>query len=322
MRASLIIGHEAGKALAAAWQIPYVGVHHMQAHLLTPRLASSLKGNSRSELTTPKFPFLSILVSGGHTLFVYSKGLTDHEVMGNTIDIAIGSSLDKAGRDILPDTVLQGKQNITGYGKLLEQFAFPNGSRDYEDYRAPRTREDEISPRPSSWGWALPAPLVTSRDLRLSFSSFLSSVQKILGEKRSPEGVSDRERADLARATMAAVFEHLGSRLVMALEHIKRERRETVETIVISGGVASNRFLMKVLRSYVNIRGFGHVEFVTPPPELCTDNAAMIGWAGIEMYEMGLCTDPNSKALKTWSLDPESDGNGFWDVGVWKKIDS
>lgn len=318
MRASLIIGHEAGKSLAAAWQIPYVGVHHMQAHLLTPRLASSLKSDSGSELT-PEFPFFSILVTGGHTLLVYSRGPARHQVLGSTIDVAIGSSLDKSGRDILPDSVLQGKQSITAYGRLLEEFAFPNGPRDYNDYRAPKTRREEIAGRPSRWGWTFPAPLATSRDLRLSFSSIPSALQKILGDRKPREGISEEERVDLARGTMTAAFEHLGSRLALALEYLKREEREIVKTVVVSGGVASNCFLMKVLRSFVKVRGFGHVEFIAPPPELCTDNAAMIGWAGIEMYEMGWYTDPSSKAVKTWSLESESDGEGFWDVGGWKR---
>ena len=319
MRSNLSVGLDTAKGLALAWQIPFVGVHHMQAHLLTPRLVSSVKGGSWAQLTSPKFPFMSLLTSGGHTLLVNSTTLTDHEVLAETGDTAIGDTIDKAARVILPESLIQSKKG-TAYGRLLEQFAFPNGPQDYADYRPPLTRADEIIPHKSDWGWSLTTPLAKSRDLRFSFSGLATSIENIVKEKtKDRKEMSEKERIDLARAAMTTSFEHLASRLVLALQSLDPRKRKAVNTIVISGGVASNKFLMKVMKTFLHARGFGHIEFVTPPPYLCTDNAAMIGWAGIEMFEMGWSTDLSTRALKKWSLDSRAEDGGILGPVGWKK---
>jgi N6-L-threonylcarbamoyladenine synthase len=153
MRSNLFTGLDTAKGLAVAWQKPLVGVHHMQAHALTPRLVDALqtRGTTRMlpEASTgsinseshcygrpgvqsikpihaePDFPFLSVLASGGHTLLVRSASLTDHEIMASTSDISIGECLDKIARIVLPPEVLQ-TAGSTMYGALLETFAFPH----------------------------------------------------------------------------------------------------------------------------------------------------------------------------------------------------
>lgn len=327
MRSNLSTGLDTGKALSVAWQIPFVGVHHMQAHLLTPRLVSSLEQTKETSLQTqptrPEFPFLSILVSGGHSILVKSASITEHEVMASSVDIAIGESLDKSAREILPSSLLQNAKN-TMYGKMLEQFAFPNGPADYVDYRPPMTRGEEVVKRKSPWGWSLTTPFANTRHLQFSFSSIASAVSKLvsLKEKDGQGGMSHEERVMLARESMRICFEHLASRTVIALEALRQAAKnpdEEVKTLVVSGGVAANKFLMTVLRSFLQARGFGHIDILAPPAYLCTDNAAMIGWAGIEMFEANWQSDLSCRALRKWSLDPSADDGGVLGPTGWRQ---
>lgn len=328
MRSNLSTGLDTGKALSVAWQIPFVGVHHMQAHLLTPRLVSSLnRGQTGSATTTttettPEFPFLSILVSGGHSILVKSKSITEHEVMASSTDIAIGESLDKAARDILPSSLLQNAKT-TMYGKALEQFAFPNGASDYADYRPPMTRGEEVIKRESPWSWSITTPFANTRHLQFSFSSIASAVGKLVSLKeKTGQAMANDERIALAREAMRVCFEHLASRTIIALEALKPKTgnsNEEIKTLVVSGGVAANKFLMKVLRSILDVRGFEHVKILAPPPYLCTDNAAMIGWAGIEIFEAGWCSDLSVRALRKWTLDPRADDGGVLGPSGWRK---
>lgn len=317
MRSNLCVGLDTAKGLAVAWQIPFVGVHHMQAHLLTPRLVSALDGSTAK----PEFPFVSILVSGGHSMLVTSKSITDHEILATTADIAIGETLDKSARLILPESVLQTAQN-TMYGRMLEQFAFPNGAADYADYRPLKTRGEEQIQRESPWGWSITTPFANTRALQFSFSAVSSTVTRIVSRKaQAGQNMSDDERVALARGTMRVCFEHLASRTIIALETLRERGDAEVRTLVVSGGVAANRFLMTVLRSFLDVRGFDHVRVVAPPPSLCTDNAAMIGWAAMEMREAGWLSDLGCRALRKWSLDPQAEDGGVLGADGWIRME-
>jgi len=316
MRSNLSVGLDTGKALSVAWQIPMVGVHHMQAHLLTPRLVSCLGEGDGARVVSPPFPFLSILVSGGHSILVHSKSLTDHKIMASSEDIAIGETLDKAAREILPPSLLQGAKT-TMYGKTLEKFVFPNGKADFADYRPPMNRGEEVVKRQNQWGWRLTTPFANTRALQLSFSSVSSMVNKIVKDKNG--SLSEEERVDLGRETMRVSFEHLASRTIIALEtlRLRSTGEDEIRTLVVSGGVAANKFLMAVLRSFLDVRGFEHIQIVAPPIYLCTDNAAMIGWAGIEMFEAGWQSDLSCRALRKWTLDPQADDGGILGPSGW-----
>ncbi|OQE39903.1 hypothetical protein PENCOP_c006G07030 [Penicillium coprophilum] len=321
MRSNLSVGLDTGKALSVAWQIPMIGVHHMQAHLLTPGLVSCLENEAKPEdapAMTPEFPFLSILVSGGHTTLVHSKGLTDHSILATSEDIAIGEALDKSARDILPDTLLQ-EAKSTMYGKSLEQFVFPNGKADFADYTPPETRGEEINKRVSDWGWYLTTPFANTRTMQFSFSSIASMVGKIVQSNDTNLKMSHSESVDLGREAMRVCFEHLASRTVIALETLRPHNngKNDIKTLVVSGGVAANQFLMKVLTSFLEVRGFGNIKIVAPPPYLCTDNAAMIGWAGIEMFEAGFRSELSCRPLRKWTLDPKANDGGILGPGGW-----
>ena len=328
MRSSLLTGIDTAKGLAAAWQIPLVGVNHMQAHALTPRLVSALNtlapatatdAGRKNDLFQPRpdFPFLTLLVSGGHTLLVHSRALTDHAIVASTTDAAVGDCIDKMAREILPASLLQASGEIM-YGRLLESFAFPAGAIDY-NYTAPTSRAEEKEQRLTRWGWSLPRPLRESgksRASELSFSGLDTAVRRLC--HANPD-MSLEERQDLAREAMRVVFEHLALRTMWALEDLTRHGRPQIDTLVISGGVASNGFLRHVLRSWLAAKGFrGVVELNAPPVELCTDNAAMIAWCGVEMWRAGFESSLDIKAFRKWSVDPAREG-GILGVPGWKR---
>ena len=240
MRSSLSTGIDTAKGLAVAWQIPLLGVNHMQAHALTPRLVSALE-ESCNEEKKPAFPFLTLLVSGGHTLLVHTKSVTDHTILATTVDIAIGDCIDKIARCILPAEIIQ-NANDTNYGQLLELFAFPNGSSDY-NYKPPPRRQEELARNITPWGWGFGVPLAETRSgskskaMEFSFTGLGSSAARICSAK--PE-MSIEERRDMAREAMRVAFEHLASRVVMAF---KGQGTDDIKVLVVSGGVASNKYL-------------------------------------------------------------------------------
>lgn len=324
---NLSVGLSTAKGLAVAWNVPLVGVHHMQAHALTPRLVRSLgmgmpvdEGEGAGTTSGPDFPFMTLLVSGGHTQLVHSRSLTDHRIIATTADVAIGNLLDHAARDILPPDVLESAEDVM-YGRVLEAFAFPDGGTP-EEYAAAfqpsATRADELVDHPTGYDWVLPLPLRRTRRLEYSFTAIGTTVQRIA--KASPS-MSVPERRALARHTMAAAFRHLASRICLALEdeQVKWELRDT-STLVIAGGVACNHFLLHALRATLEARGHGHIRFVVPPPELCTDNAAMIAWTGMEMFEAGHHTDLSVLAINKWPMDPDK-GPGILGAPGWLKRD-
>jgi N6-L-threonylcarbamoyladenine synthase len=344
MRSNLTVGLELAKGLALAWGVPLVGVHHMQAHSLTPRLCSTLEtlpdlyqGPWEPTSLQPPFPYLSVLASGGHTMLVNSAGLTDHQILATTGDIAIGDCLDKAARALLPSDLMK-----PPYGKALEDFAFPNGASDY-NYIAPANRGEELTRRATRWGWSLGVPLAeskggekSSRRMAFSFAGLLTSIQRFMRQKvaedgtitaelRDPESISIEERRDLACEVLRVSFEHLASRILIRLEDtVGRKVKVTpvddakeIDTVVISGGVASNRYLRHLLRAMLDARDYAHIKTIFPPPSLCTDNALMIAWAGMEMYTAGYQSTFDITPIRKWSMDPRAEDGGILGAEGW-----
>lgn len=212
MRSNLSVGLDTAKGLAVAFNLPFVGVHHMQAHALTPRLVQAMNGS-----TEPAFPFLTVLASGGHTLLIESTSLVEHVILAQTQDIALGDCLDKAARIILPPALLQAP-----YGRALEHFAFEDNGPDYA-YTPPSRRQDELRPRKTRWNWALTPPLSasksgekTSRRMCFSFSGLLNNIERFMSRTVTPDGrsttnmrdadeVSVQERKEMAREVQRVV---------------------------------------------------------------------------------------------------------------------
>jgi N6-L-threonylcarbamoyladenine synthase len=329
MSSNLATGLNTAKGLAAAWGVPLLGVNHMQAHALTPRLVSALEkgrqeqGTSNPEIAAtggttnqqPAFPFFSLLVSGGHTLLVHSRSLTDHQILAEAMNIAIGDMIDKCARSIIPPSEISAGANVM-YGPVLEKFAFPNvrTPEDYE-YTPPAKRADEIEIFDSGKGWTLTPPLAGTCAMTYDFAGLNGQVQRV-ADDRPDMGVD--ERKFLARHAMRLAFEHLASRLLFVLKD--RSLSAGVKTVVVAGGVASNKYLMHILRSMLKARGFGHIELNSPPPALCTDNAAMIAWTGMEMYEAGWRSEMDILAIRKWPIDPRAEGGGILGADGWVNV--
>ncbi|KAI1103965.1 glycoprotease family-domain-containing protein [Jackrogersella minutella] len=333
MRSNLTIGLNTAKGLAVAWDVPLLGVNHMQAHALTSRLVSALEageGGGQQRLAeekggegipgpTPEFPFLSLLVSGGHSMLALSRSLNDHATLATSRNIAVGDLLDKCGRLLVPPAMIAAAGDTVVYGALLEQFAFPRGAADYE-YAPPPTRRDEIKTFDSGFGWKLYPPLSETVDMFYEFAGLRGQVQKILREQGS---MNDEEHRLLARHVMRIAFEQLAGRLMLALSQDAEKKGDgdkslrDIRTLAVAGGVACNRYMMHILRSMLDIRGFSHIGIVSPPSPLCTDNAGMIAWTGMEMYEAGWQSELDIDPIRKWPLDPKENG-GILGVRGWR----
>ncbi|EHY59385.1 Mitochondrial tRNAs modification protein [Exophiala dermatitidis] len=318
MPVNLAVGLNTAKALSVAWQIPMVGVHHMQGHALTPRLVSALHKDEKSvrDAVKPDFPFLTMLVSGGHTMLLYSKGLVEHEILASTTDTAIGDELDKCGRLILPKKLLDSTPD-TSYGKYLSAYAFKTAD-DYAAWEIPRSRQEEVEKPLNKYGWNLVPPLSKTRTLAYSFASIASQVRSVLLARQNQ--MDEEERVLLARSALATAFEHLASRMILALETLQNQGVD-ISTLVVSGGVAANDFLRYYLRKTLDLRNFEHVDLVFPPVELCTDNAAMIAWAGMEMFKAGYHTDLGCTPVRKWSMDSRNHDGGILGIGGWLRAE-
>lgn len=278
MVGSLIGGYQLAVGMSIAWNVPLVGVNHMLGHLLVSRLQSNGQA--------PQFPFLSLLVSGGHTMCVLSKSLTEHEILVDTIDIAAGDALDKVGREL----------GIRGnmIGKEAEKFL-----NEHKDQ------------------WNLPVdimvkePMLNQWDrldcLQYSFASFNSQVKNTLKKYYNDEiPKDDNIRARLLFRYQKTIFQHMISKIKLAME---KHQIDNIHSFVCSGGVASNLYLRQMLQE--QLEPLGITEFSFPDLKLCTDNATMIGWAGIELYEQGFTTEIDASVTRKWPITQLLDIDGW-----------
>lgn len=253
----LIVGLMTGKALAAAAAKPLFAVNHLEGHALTARLTHGLQ-----------FPYLLLLVSGGHTQFVLVAGVGDYSRWGTTIDDALGEAFDKTA-------------------KLLG-LPYPGGPA------VERAAADGVAGR-----FAFPRPMRGEARLDFSFSGLKTAVRQT-ASGLAP--LSDRDIADICAGFQRAVTETLNERLSRGLDRFA-EIYPDVETpaLVAAGGVAANGAIRQMLGEACDRRGFA---LVAPPMELCTDNAAMIAWAGAERLAAGMPPQPLDIAPRSrWPLD-------------------
>ncbi|ODV93770.1 hypothetical protein PACTADRAFT_51524 [Pachysolen tannophilus NRRL Y-2460] len=298
MPGSLSIGTELAKGLSIAWNKPLIGVHHMLGHLLIARLQNNGK--------SPEFPFLSLLVSGGHTLLVLSRNLLQHDILVDTLDIAAGDALDKCAREI----------GISGnmIGKELEKFL--------EENRNFLTQEILSKYKDIEFTMPLRNKPGRSNLEKFSFAPFSGQTKKILANKRN-ENLNMNLNSDLdlnlefktilGFKIQDSIFKHLLEKIQLSLklDNFKEADNKiftNVKEFVCSGGVGSNLYLRKLLKE--GLPAFEKFHF--PDPKLCTDNAIMIGWAGIELYEKyGLTSDLSITPLRKWPLTNITDVDGW-----------
>jgi N6-L-threonylcarbamoyladenine synthase len=273
----LEVGVRKALQIAAKHRLPLVRIHHMEAHAMVARLpplpAQVQAGNTPPP---PVFPFLTLLVSGGHNLAVLTHGLGHHRILGSTIDDSIGEAFDKTAR-ILGITQIPG-------GPHLERLA-KEGDVDVYDTSLPRPLSKTRDP-------------VLQKGCDFSFSGLKTAVRSLVEKELSDAKVSDMAEADLkqTRANVAAAFQHV------AVEHLcqraqraadwARELAPELKWLIVAGGVAANQTVRSGLRSLAESSG---LEMRCPPPRLCVDNGVMVAWAGIERLRLGLYEVPPSE---------------------------
>lgn len=279
MMGSLSAGFNVAKGLSIAWGVPMIGVHHMLGHLLTPRFFT----NSES----PKYPFISLLVSGGHTMLVLSKGILDHRILANTVDIAIGDMLDKCARELgLKGSML---------GKELENLVM--------------TKTDNSSLEGFPEDLKFPNPLYNQHGRvnmpAFSFAPFISAVKRASNVHFNNEltAIPENFKIEFGKQIQSAIFNHLTSKVLLSLNQTHERGDINLGDpldFVASGGVASNQFLRQSLQEKLP----GKLQYHFPDPKWCTDNALMIGWAGIELWENArLHTDLAALNKAKWPID-------------------
>lgn len=268
MVGSLAGGYQLACGLSIAWQIPLVGVNHMLGHLMIVRMQSNGK--------EPQYPFLSLLVSGGHTMCVLSHSLINHKILVDTVDIAAGDALDKCGRELGISGNMIGKEVEI----LLNQYK--------EEWDKP---VDIMVKEPMLNQWD------RVNSLQYSFASFNSQVKNTLKKFYNSKIPNDnRIRVRLLFKFQQTIFQHMISKIKLAI----KSHNLKVENFICSGGVSSNQYLRKMLIDQLEPQGIKNFYF--PEPKLCTDNATMIGWAGIELFEQGYTTDIGTTVVRKWPI--------------------
>ncbi len=249
---ALLVGATAGMGLARAWDIPAIAVHHMEAHLLAPLLEDS----------PPPFPFVALLVSGGHTMLVDVADFGAYDVLGQTLDDAAGEAFDKTA-------------------KLLG-LPYPGGP---ELARLAGTGDPQR--------YDLPRPMLKRPGLDFSFSGLKTAVMMQVRELEQLGGPGDQDRADLAASFQAAVVDTLVAKSLRALDASGRER------LVVAGGVGANEQLRATLRAALEARR-GRVYY--PRIAFCTDNAAMVALTGCLRLQAGTAPSRVVKVHPRWDL--------------------
>jgi N6-L-threonylcarbamoyladenine synthase len=254
----VIVGLTTAKALALASRKPFIAVNHLEAHALTARLTDELA-----------FPYLLLLVSGGHTQLVAVKGVGDYLRLGSTVDDAAGEAFDKVG-------------------KMLG-LPYPGGPR-----------VEKLAADGNATRFDLPRPMLGRPNPDFSFSGLKTAV-RLEVERAGPLTTADV--ADVCASFQAAVVDTIIDRCRAAL----RLFRETVgqpTAMVVAGGVAANGAIRRALMRFCGEAG---LRLVLPPVSLCTDNGAMIAWAGIERLSLGLVDDMTFAARPRWPLDANAE---------------
>ncbi|WDE06193.1 tRNA (adenosine(37)-N6)-threonylcarbamoyltransferase complex transferase subunit TsaD [Thalassomonas viridans] len=246
---ALLVGCSIGRSLAYGWDLPAVPVHHMEGHLLAPMLEDEV----------PEFPFVALLISGGHTQLVRVDGIGHYELLGESVDDAAGEAFDKTA-------------------KLLG-LDYPGG---------PVLSKMAESGTPGRFKF--PRPMTDRPGLDFSFSGLKTSAANCIQK----EEMNEQTKADVAWAFQDAVVATLAIKCRRALEQCGLNR------LVVAGGVSANKAIRAKLEEVTRKLG-GDVFY--PRPEFCTDNGAMIAYAGMQRLKAGVTADLTFKATPRWPLD-------------------
>jgi N6-L-threonylcarbamoyladenine synthase len=246
---ALLVGACVGRSLAYAWNKPAIGVHHMEGHLLAPMLEDNV----------PEFPFIALLVSGGHSMLVQVEGIGRYQVLGESVDDAAGEAFDKTAK--------------------LMGLDYPGGPR-----------LAKLAQKGLPAGYKFPRPMTDKPGLDFSFSGLKTFTANTIAK----EPDDDQTRANIARAFEEAVVDTLAIKCKRALKQTGYKR------LVIAGGVSANTRLRDTLAEMMTNLG-GQVYY--PRGEFCTDNGAMIAYAGLQRLRAGQIEGLAVKGQPRWPLD-------------------
>ena len=252
----LTVGLNAGKAIAGSLKKPFIAVNHLEGHALSPKINNKIK-----------FPYLLLLISGGHTQFLEVNGINNYKRLGTTIDDALGEAFDKTA-------------------KLLG-IEFPGGPK-----------IEEWAKKGDENYFKLPKPILKKGGCNLSFAGLKTAVLRT-----SKKLKNQKEKYHLAASFQKTINEILYEKTKIAMKEflkVKRNKKNIQKTFVIAGGVAANLKIRENLTKLANEKNFASV---FPPKYLCSDNAAMIAWAGIERYKINLIDNLEFPSKARWPLD-------------------
>ena len=249
----LTVGLSFGKAIALSLKKPFIAVNHLEGHALSPKLNSKII-----------YPYLLLLISGGHSQCLSVQGLGKYKRLGTTIDDALGEAFDKTAK--LIGIEFPGGPKIEEFAKL--------GDKNF---------------------YSLPKPIINRGGCNLSFAGLKTAVLKI-----SKEIKSNKEKYNLAASFQNTIEEILSEKSKVAFKEFKKNNKSKKNTFVIAGGVASNKSIRKKLIALSLKEGF---DPIFPPIDLCSDNAAMIAMVGLEKYKLGLSNNLDFDARPRWPLD-------------------
>ena len=249
----LTVGLNIGKAIAGSLNKPFIAVNHLEGHALSPKINKKIE-----------FPYLVLLISGGHTQFLEVNGVNKYKRLGTTIDDALGEAFDKTAK-------LLGIE-FPG-GPMIEEWA-KKGDGNY---------------------FKLPKPILKKGGCNLSFAGLKTAVLRTTKKIKN-----EKEKYHLAASFQKTINEILYEKTKIAMEEYLKDKKNITNTFVIAGGVASNLSIRKNLIKLAEKKNFISV---FPPLNLCSDNAAMIAWAGIERYKINLIDNLEFLSKARWPLD-------------------
>ena len=252
----LSVGLNFGKTIALSLKKPFIAVNHLEGHALSPKLNSKIE-----------YPYLLLLISGGHSQFLSVQGLGKFKRLGTTIDDAVGEAFDKTAK--LIGIEFPGGPKIEEYAKL--------GDGNY---------------------YSLPKPIINRGGCNLSFAGLKTAVLKI-----SKSIKSDKERYNLAASFQKTIEEILCKKSKIAFKEFKKNNKTNKKTFVIAGGVASNKNIRQKLTDLCLKENF---DPIFPPINLCSDNAAMIAMVGLEKYKLRIKDSLDFPVKPRWSLDEKA----------------
>ena len=249
----LTVGLNIGKAIAGSLKKPFIAVNHLEGHALSPKINNKIE-----------FPYLLLLISGGHTQFLEVNGVNNYKRLGTTIDDALGEAFDKTA-------------------KLLG-IEFPGGPK-----------IEEWAKKGDGGYFKLPKPILKKGGCNLSFAGLKTAVLRT-----SKKLKNKKEKYHLAASFQKTINEILYEKTKIAMEEFLKNKKNKQNTFVIAGGVAANLSIRENLSKLAKEKNFTSI---FPPINLCTDNAAMIAWAGIERYKINLIDNLEFPSKARWPLD-------------------